>query len=252
MTLQKNFVQRNCYNQFFHLLLANFLSMWGNLINAAAIVVGGFIGTVFHRALPQRYQAIVFQGTGLFVMVLGISMSIKMEHVLISVFSLILGGLCGELLRIDKQINTFGDWIKRSLKFRSEKFTNGFVSASLLYCTGAMAVLGAIEEGLGNYPTILLTKSTMDGFISIVLAAALGVGVVFSAIPVAIYQGFLTLIAFLFANTLDMAIVNELSAVGGILLVGLGINILEIKKIEVVNLLPSLVFVMVLMMVFVP
>jgi len=226
--------------------------MLGNLVNVGAIIVGGFIGTVFHRALPHRYQAIVFQGTGLFVLILGISMSIKMEHVLISVFSLILGGLSGESIRIDKQINIFGEWLKRSLKFKSEKFTNGFVSASLLYCTGAMAVLGAIEEGVGNFPTILLTKSTMDGFISIVLAATLGVGVIFSAISVAIYQGTITLIAFLFANTLNMAVVNELSAVGGILLAGLGFSMLDIKKIEVVNLLPSLVFVIVLMMIFVP
>jgi len=221
--------------------------MLGNIVNAAAIIVGGVIGATFHRALPQRFQAIIFQGTGLFVTVLGISMAIKMEHVLISVFSLILGGLAGELLRIDKQINAFGDWLKRRLKFKSERFTNGFVSASLLYCTGAMAVLGAIEEGLGNFPTILLTKSTMDGFISIVLAATSGIGVAFSASSVAIYQGSITLAAYLFASSVDMAIVNELSAVGGILLAGLGMNMLEIKKFEIVNLLPALVFVVALM-----
>ena len=227
-------------------------TMWGNLINVTSIIVGGIIGTVFHRTLPQRYQTIIFQGMGLFVVVLGISMSIKMEHVLVSVFSLLLGGLAGELLRLDKQINTFGEWLKRNLKFTNEKFTSGFVSASLIYCTGAMAVVGAIEEGTGHFPTILLTKSAMDGFSSIAFAAALGVGIIFSAIPVAIYQGTITLITFLFADTLNMSIINELSAVGGILLVGLGFNILEIKEIKVVNLLPSLVFVVVLMLLFVP
>ena len=225
--------------------------MWGNLINAASIIVGGLIGTVFHRTLPQRYQAIIFQGMGLFIVALGISMSIKMEHVLISVFSLLLGGLTGELLKIDKQINTFGEWLKRSLKFKTEKFTNGFVSASLIFCTGAMAVLGAIEEGTGSFPTILLTKSAMDGFSSIAFAATFGIGVIFSAIPVFIYQGAIVLVAFLFADTVNMEIINELSAVGGMLIVGLGFNILEIKEIKVVNLLPSLIFVIVFMMIFV-
>jgi len=141
---------------------------------------------------------------------------------------------------------------KRNFRFKSERFTEGFVSASLIYCIGAMAVLGAIEEGAGNFPTILLTKSVMDGFSSIAFAAALGVGVIFSSIPVAVYQGIITLIAFLFADSLNMSIVNELSAVGGILIIGLGINILEIKDIKVVNLLPALVFVIVLMLIFVP
>ena len=225
--------------------------MWGNIINAVSIIVGGLIGTFFHRTLPQRFQTIVFQGIGLFVLVLGISMSIKMEHVLASVSAILLGGLAGEALSIDKQVNKFGEWLKRTLKFKSEKFTNAFVSSSLIYCTGAMAVLGAIEEGIGNFPTILLTKAAMDGFISIIIGTTLGIGVIFSAIPVALYQGTITLIAFLFSDNLNMAIVNELSAVGGILLVGLGLNILEIKKIEVVNLLPSLVFIIVIMWVFV-
>ena len=225
--------------------------MWGNLINAVAIIVGGLIGTVFHSALPQRYQAIIFQGMGLFIVVLGITMSIKMEHVLLSVFSLLLGGLTGEFLRLDKQLNAFGEWLRRSLKFKSGKFTKGFVSTSLIYCTGAMAVLGAIEEGTGKFPTILLAKSAMDGFSSIAFAAVLGIGVCFSSIPVVIYQGTIVLITFLFSDMFNMAIVNELSAVGGILIVGLGINILEIKEIKVVNMLPSLVFIIVLMIIFV-
>ena len=227
------------------------LCMLGTIVNASAIIVGGFIGTVFNRALPQRYQSIIFQGLGLFVVVLGISMSIKMQHILISVFSIILGGILGELLRLDKQLNNFGEWIKRKLKFKNENFTDGFVSTSLIYCIGAMAVLGAIEDGTGNFPTILLTKSALDGFSAIAFAAALGIGVVFSAIPVVIYQGTITLITILFADSLNMAIVSEMSAVGGILIVGIGINILEIKEIKVVNLLPSLVLVIIFMMIFV-
>ena len=225
--------------------------MLGNLVNAVAIIVGGLIGSVFNRTLPQRFQAIIFQGMGLFIIVLGVSMSIGTEHILVSVFSLLLGGLVGELLRLDQQITVLGEWLKRRLHFRNEKFTDGFVSSSLIYCIGAMAVLGAIEEGTGNFPAILLTKAAMDGFSAVALAAALGIGVIFSAIPVALYQGTITLLAFLFTDTLNMEIVNELAAVGGILIVGLGINILEIKEIKVVNLLPSLVFVIILMMIFV-
>ena len=224
--------------------------MLGNLVNVAAIIIGSLIGTLFNRSLPQRYQSIIFQGMGVFIVALGISMSIKMEHVLITVFSLLLGGLSGELLQLDKQVNKLGEWIKRSLKFKSERFTEGFVSTSLLFSIGAMSVLGAIEEGTGGFPNILLTKSVMDGFSSIAFASALGVGVIFSAATVGIYQASITLIVFLFAKNIDIAIVNELSAVGGILIVGMGINVLEIKNIKVVNLLPALVFVVVLMMIF--
>jgi len=225
--------------------------MLGNLVNAVAIIVGGLIGTLFNKALPGRYHTIIFQAMGLFIVCLGISMSLKMEHILISIFSLLLGALTGEFLRLDKQINALGEWLKRSLKFKSERFTEGFVSASLIYCIGAMAVLGAIEEGTGQFPTILLTKSVMDGFSSVAFAAALGIGVVFSAASTAIYQGSIVLFVFLFADTIDITIVNELSAVGGVLLVGLGINILEIKEIRVINLLPSLIFVILLMLIFV-
>ena len=243
-------MDNNCDFYFFFIILPKILIMWATLVNAAAIIVGGIIGTVFNRALPQRYQVILFQGLGLFVVVLGISMSIKMEYVLVSVFSIILGGLIGEFLRIDKQLYTFGEWIKRSLKFKNEKFTEGFVSTSLIYCIGAMAVLGSIEAGTGNFPTILLTKSAMDGFSAIAFAAAMGFGVIFSAIPVFLYQGSITVITLLFADALNMAIINEMSAVGGILIVGIGINLLEIKEIKIVNLLPSLVLVIVLMMIF--
>ena len=222
--------------------------MWGTVVNAAAIIAGALTGSVFNRTLPQRFQRVIFQGMGLFVMALGVSMAIKMERALISVFALLLGSIAGELLKLDVQIAKLGDWLKRNLKLKTEKFNEGFVSASLIYCVGTMAVLGAIEEGVGKYPAILLTKSVMDGFSSVALSASMGIGVAFSSLPVAIYQGVITLVAFLLTDTLNMAIINELSAVGGILLVGLSFNILEIKEIKVVNMLPSLVFVVVFMM----
>ena len=222
--------------------------MVGTIVNTAAIIVGGLIGSIFNRALPQRFQVIIFQAIGLFVVTLGISMAIKTEHILVCVFSLIFGGLAGELLKLDVQTKKLSEWLRRKLKFKNERFTEGFITTTLIYCIGAMAVLGAIEEGTGNYPTILLTKAAMDGVSAIAFSAALGGGVIFSAVPVLIYQGAITLLAFLFTDALNMEMINELSAVGGVMIVGIGINILEIKEIKVVNLLPSLVFVVVFML----
>ncbi len=224
--------------------------MWGTVINASAIVVGSILGTTFNRSLPERFQTIVFQGMGLFVAILGISMALKMEHILLCICALLIGGLLGELLRIDKQMQKLGDWLKRSMNAKNSRFSEGFVTASLLYCIGAMAILGAIEEGNGHHPTLLLTKSVMDGFSAIALAAAMGIGVMFSAAPVAIYQGIITLIAFFVGSMVSTTTINELSAVGGILLVALGISLLDIKKIQVVNFLPSLMIIVLLMLAF--
>ncbi len=224
--------------------------MWGNLVNALAIIFGGLLGTLFNKGLSIRFQSIVFQGMGLFVGILGVSMALKMERMLLCVLSLLIGGLLGEWMQLDMQMVRLGNWVKRNLKLKSERFTEGFVTTSLLYCVGAMAILGAIEEGTGQYPTLLLTKAVMDGFSAIALAAALGVGVSFSSLPVFVYQGLLTLLAFFFGSLLDARIINEISALGGIMLVGLGINLLDLKQIKVVNLLPSLIIIIALMYIF--
>ena len=224
--------------------------MWGTIINSAAIVAGGLIGTFFNKGLPKRFQSIVFQAMGLFTILLGVSMALKMEHMLLCVLSLLMGGLLGELLGLDTLLERLSGWIKRKVKVKNERFSEGFISTSLLFCVGAMAILGAIEEGSGQYPNLLLTKSVMDGFSSIAFAAALGIGVIFSAIPVLIYQGVLTLLVILFGSLLSEGIINELSAVGGVLLIGIGINLLEIKQIKVINLIPSLIFIGVLVWLF--
>ena len=224
--------------------------MWGNLVNAIDIIIGGAAGTLFNRSLPERFHTIVFQCMGLFVGVLGVSLALKMEKIVLCILSLLIGGLLGELLQLDAQMVKLGNWVKQRLKLKSKRFTEGFVASSLLYCVGAMAILGAIEEGTGNYPSILLTKSVMDGFSAIALSSAMGIGVAFSAFPVFIYQGAITLLAFLFGNLLDEGIIREISAIGGIMLVGLGINLLDIKQLKVVNLLPSLIIICLLWYVF--
>lgn len=224
--------------------------MWGTIINSAAIIAGGLIGTFFNKSLPKRFQTIVFQAMGLCTIVIGTSMALKMEHMLFCVLSLMAGGLLGELLRLDTQLDKLSEWVKRKVKIKNERFSEGFVSTSLLFCVGAMAILGSVEEGSGQYPNLLLTKSVMDGFSSIAFAAAFGVGVIFSSVPVFIYQGSLTLLVILFGSLLSDSVINELSAVGGVLLIALGINLLDIKPIKVLNLLPSLIFVGVFVWLF--
>jgi uncharacterized protein len=220
--------------------------MTGTWINALAILAGGILGLLVHQRIPKRFTDMVFQAIGLFTLFLGIYLGFKTNNLLILVFSLLLGGLSGELLRIEFRLDKWLDhfqlrWIKKE-----NRFTEGLVTAFLLFCIGSMTILGAIEEGMGNEPNLLITKSIMDGFSAIALASALGIGVLFSIIPLILYQGSLTILSSFAGDFFSEAIINELTACGGILLLGLGLKILEIKSIQVINLLPSLIFAVVL------
>ena len=173
-------------------------------------------------------------------------MAVKTDNFLIMIASIVSGSVIGELLDIEGIINKFSERIKTRMKFQDDKFTEGFLTSSLLFCTGSMAILGAVEEGLGGEPTVLLAKSVLDGCASVVLAASFGVGVIFSAIPLLLYQGGITVFARSLQYVFTDTITTELTATGGVLLVGLGISILEIKKMKIVNMLPSLVIVVIL------
>jgi uncharacterized membrane protein YqgA involved in biofilm formation len=220
--------------------------MQGTLINVAAVIIGSCIGVVIHSRLPQRVIEITFQGMGLFTMVLGFTMAVKTGNFLIMIISIVTGSVIGELLNIEKAVHTLSEKIKRKAKLKNDTFSEGFITASLLYCTGSMAILGAIEEGLGGEPRLLLAKSVLDGVASIALASSLGVGVLFSAVPLLVYQGGITVFAGSLQHVVTEGIITELTAVGGLLLIGLGITLLEIKQIKVMNMLPSLVVVLVL------
>lgn len=222
----------------------------GTLINVAAVLLGGSVGLLFRTRLPQRITNTFFQAIGLFTLFLGFSMSLKTENPLLLVFSLILGALTGTLLRLQERMERGGERIQKKLRLKGGKFSEGMVTAFLMFCMGSMTILGAIEEGLGNEPKLLMIKSLMDGFSSVALAAALGVGVVFSILPLLVYQGGITLLTAWFGDTLSTLMVDELTATGGILLIGLGITILGIKKIEVLNLIPSLIFTVLLVYFF--
>ena len=220
--------------------------MNGTLINIIAVIIGSGIGLFLKTKLPKKIVLTVFQGLGLFTLFLGFVMAMKTGSYLILVFSLVIGGIIGEALDIEKFTERKADALKKKIKFGGDKFSEGMLTAFLLYCMGSMTILGALEEGMNNDSALLITKSVMDGFSSIALASAFGIGVAFSVIPMLIFQGGLTLLAMYFGEFIDVIIVNELTAVGGILLIGLGINILDIKKIKVFNLFPALIIAVIL------
>ncbi len=224
--------------------------MEGTLINALAVILGSTLGILIHAKLPKKIITIAFQGIGLFTLFLGITMASKTNEFLIMIFSIVIGSIIGELMNIDGAINKLSNWLKGKVRSNNAKFSEGFVTSFLLFCMGSMTILGAIEEGLGGKPNLLLAKSLLDGFSSLALAASMGIGVLFAAVPLLIYQGGLTLFAASLEGLLTDVIINELTAVGGLLLIGLGMNILEIKSFKISNMLPALVIAVILSALF--
>lgn len=212
----------------------------GTLVNALAIVAGGLVGLLLHGRFPEGVKRLVFQGMGLAVMLIGLQMALKMDRPLLVVFSLMIGGIAGELLRIEERLEALGEAVKAMTRSRNALFTDGLVTASLIYCVGSMAILGALDEGLRHDPTIILTKATLDGFISIPLASTYGVGVLFSAVPVLVYQGAISLLAGLARDLATPDLLTQITATGGLLIVAIGINLLELTRIKISNFLPAL------------
>lgn len=212
----------------------------GTLFNAFTVIAGSLIGLLIRSRLPDRYIKIVFTALGLFTIVLGISMAVQSTKYLLMVFALVLGGVAGELLKIEERLNKISEYAGKKIGQTGGKFAEGFTTAFMLFCVGSLTILGAFEEGLGGEPNLLITKGVMDGFSSIALSAAFGIGVLFSVIPLVIYQGLLTLFASFLEPFMTEMMIKELSAVGGVMIVGIGINILEIKELNVINLLPAL------------
>ena len=218
--------------------------MLGTIINAAAVIAGSSIGLALKKALSERYTTIYFQAVGLFTLVLGIQMSLKMSAPFIVVLSLIVGGLVGEFCRLEERMNHLGDYMKVRFKIGNEQFTEGLITAFLLFCMGSLSILGPVEEGLtGNISELLKAKSLLDGFSALLLSSALGIGVLFSIIPLLIYQGGITLAVRLIGKDIPDNYINEITVIGGILLIGLALDILNIKKLRIMNLLPALIFV---------
>lgn len=224
--------------------------MTGTLINAGAVIAGSVSGLLIRSRLSDKIRATIFQALGLFTLLLGISMALKLNNIILVIGSLVAGSILGELLKLDSRLNILTDFIKKKTFKKDSDFTNALISSFLLFCMGSLTILGALEEGLNNNMDLLLAKSLLDGVASLFLAASLGPGVMFSAIPLLIFQGGITLSSTFLKPLLTDKIIAELSAVGGILLMGLGINILELKKINIVNMLPSIILVLAAAMIF--
>lgn len=214
-------------------------------INAVAIVVGCLLGLLLKDSFPDGVRDILFQAIGLGTILIGINMALELPdgYMLVFIFSLVFGGICGELLHIDHLLNQLSEWMKSSIGSSDSTFTEGFVTAFMLYCIGSMAFIGALEEGISGKRDLLLVKSMLDGFSSIALAATFGMGVAFSIVPLLILQGGITLSANRLEKLFTHKVVQSISAVGGVLILGISINILQLGKINLENLLPSIFFV---------
>jgi len=217
--------------------------MIGTFVNASTVIVGGVIGLVLKQHISHRISTIFFQAIGLFTIILGIKMALQSEHVVVLIFSLIVGSFVGETMHLDRQVERLGIYIKSHLKVGNDKFAEGLTTSFLLFCTGSMTIVGSIQEGLGQGHDLLFTKAIMDGFSSILLASGFGISIPLVAIPLLIFQESITLIAYFFGAHFSLPMITELTATGGILLIGLAINILDIKKLKVMNMIPALVFV---------
>ena len=218
----------------------------GTIINAAAVVAGGTMGMVVGARLPEGVRTIVFQGLGLSTLTIGMSMALKVNNPLVLIFSLLIGGIAGASIGLENRMAKTGEWVKKTTGMQGDRFTDGLLTAFLLFCVGSMTILGTMDEGLRGDATLLYTKSLLDGFAALALAATYGAGVLFSAVPLLIFQVGLTLLAGLAADFISDRMIGELTAVGGVLILGIGINLLEMARIRLGDLLPSLIVVVVL------
>lgn len=222
----------------------------GSAVNAAAIIIGGAAGYIFKKGLSERFSSLIMSVLGLFTLAIGMMFFTESKNIMIVLFSIVIGSILGEWANIERRMNDLGDYIQSKLKAKGGNFSEGFVTGSLLYCVGSMAIMGALQSGLMNDHKVLYTKAVIDGITGVIFASTMGIGVSFSAIPVFIYQGSITLLASFVSPFLGEAVITEMTAVGGILLVGVGLNILEIKKIKVGNMLPA-IFLPIILMLFI-
>lgn len=212
--------------------------MLAALVNMLAILICGLLGLLFKKGLSVKAKDTVMQGVGLMIVIIGAKMAVGAENDVIVVISLALGGLIGSALKLDDKMEKLAFSLKRLCRISDSYFVDGFINASLIFCVGAMAIIGSIEAAYGNYDVIFV-KSALDGIIAIVLGSTMGIGVAFSALAVFLYQGAITLLADLTGGILTDAVISYLSAAGGVLIIGIGLSTAEIKKFNTINLLPG-------------
>jgi len=219
--------------------------MLGPIVNAVAVVVFALVGTFLVKRIPERIEEIIKKAIGLSIIFLGIKGAFENERILLLIMSMVFGGIIGELIDIDKWMNKFGKWaesklIKNNQVGTKHDFAKGFVSATILYCTGSMSIIGSMQSGLVGNHQILFTKSVMDGSMSIVFGATFGIGAAFSAIPLLLYQGGIALASAFIRDYLNPEVIREMSAVGSLIISAIGFNFLSVKEIKVANLIPAM------------
>ncbi len=215
--------------------------MLGSIVNCFSVIGGSILGIALKNGIKERYQNTIMDGISLAVIIIGIMSAIKSQNIVLVVVSMGIGSIIGEMIDIDSRIEALGERAEKLFSKGDSNFSKAFVSATLVFCIGAMSIVGALESGLtGNHQT-LFAKSSLDGIIAIMFASTMGIGTAFAAIPIFIYQGSLTLMASSVKDILTPELINEMSAVGGILVMAIGINLANIKKIKVANMLPAII-----------
>ncbi len=212
--------------------------MLGTIVNAAAILIGGTLGLLLRKGLPERVSGGIMQGIGLVVIYIGISGMLKGSNVLIATISVVLGGVIGMIFDFDGHFNRFAARLEQKLTPKDQggsKIAEAFITTTLLYCVGAMAVVGSLNSGLTGNHEVLFTKSILDGVSAVIFASTLGAGVLLSAIPLFLYQGAITLLAQFLAPVLSDAAVAEMTCVGSLLILAIGLNLLKLTKIKVMD-----------------
>ena len=214
----------------------------GTLVNTCTVIAGALIGMLLKKGIPKRISDTVFYALALVTIYIGISGSLAGKNTLIAVIVMVLGALMGEALDIDKRVNNIGKKLENKFDKgnQSSTFAQGFTSASLLFCVGAMTIVGCLQAGIKGDNTILFTKSAMDFVSSMIFASTMGVGVLFSAIFVLVYQGLITLLAGVISPLLTDAVIAEMSCVGFIIIIGLGLNMLNVTKLKIMNFVPAI------------
>jgi len=224
--------------------------MLGPLVNATTIVICSLAGTFLIKGIPQRFEEIVKKAIGLSIIFIGIRGAFENSRILLLILSMVIGAITGELINIDKWMNRLGAWAERKIVKKESadsepakskhSFSKSFVASSILFCTGSMAILGSMQSGLQGNHEMLFAKSVMDGTMSLIFGASLGIGAAFSALPVLIYQGGIALASTLIRDLLSPEIITEMSAVGSLVIAGIGFNFLSVREIKVANLIPAI------------
>jgi len=224
--------------------------MFGTIINAAAIIVGSLIGFLIRKGIKDEYRKVVFTAAGLTSLTIGLQMALKTTHILAFALALMFGGLLGTALNVEGGIERLGERLKQRFARNSEgAFAAGFLNASVLFCSGAMAIVGSFRAGTEGDYSLLLTKSVLDGFVSIIFAGAMGIGVAFAALSVFVYQGALTLLSVYIKPFVSELMLAELTAIGGALIIMIALGLLELKSFKTGNFLPAILVIVALVLV---